>query len=147
MKKSDKPIIVEHTFNVSLETLWNAITQLKEMQKWYFENIPAFEPKVGFKTQFNIQNEGRNFLHLWEVTEAVPLKIIKYNWNYMGYSGDSFVAFELFKEGDLIHLKLTHTITKSFPDDVPEFKRESCVAGWTFFINERLKDYLEKSNM
>ncbi len=42
------------------------------MRKWYFENIPAFKPEVGFETQFNVQSEERNFLHKWKVTEVQP---------------------------------------------------------------------------
>ena len=52
------------------------------MRKWYFENIPSFKPEVGFKTQFNVQSQHRNFLHIWKVTEVVPKKMITYNWKY-----------------------------------------------------------------
>jgi hypothetical protein len=33
---------------------------------------------------------------------------------------------------------------QSFPGHIPEFKRESCLAGWQYFIRERLKKFLEK---
>ena len=33
---------------------------------------------------------------------------------------------------------------EDFPDDIPEFKRESDVEGWTFFISKSLKEFLEK---
>ena len=69
MRKEDEPIVVEQTFNASIETVWNAITDIDQMRQWYFENIPSFEPKVGFETQFNVQCQGRDFLHMWKVTE------------------------------------------------------------------------------
>ena len=40
-------------------------------------------------------------------------------------------------------LRLTDQTLESFPDDIPEFTRESGIEGWTFFINKSLKEYLE----
>ncbi len=74
MTKIDEPIIVERSFNVSIDTVWNSITKINQMRKWYFENIPSFNPEVGFETQFNVQSLHRNFLHIWKVTEVVPKK-------------------------------------------------------------------------
>jgi len=31
-----------------------------------------------------------------------------------------------------------------FPDDIPEFKRESGVEGWNYLIKKSLKAFLEK---
>jgi hypothetical protein len=53
-------------------------------------------------------------------------------------------VFELFKQDNLIKLRLTHQVQESFPGDIPEFSRESCVEGWTFFIKKSLKEFLEK---
>jgi uncharacterized protein YndB with AHSA1/START domain len=144
MRKNDEPVIVEQTFNTSIDTVWKSITEIDQMRQWYFENIPSFKPEVGFETQFNVQSQDRNFPHMWKVTEVVPLKMITYNWKYEGYSGDSFVTFELFKQNNLTKLRLTHQVQECFPEDIPEFSRESGVEGWTFFIKKSLKEYLEK---
>ncbi len=144
MKITDKPIVVEQTFDVSITELWNAITELKQMTQWFFENIESFEPKVGFETKFVIENEGRVFSHLWKITEVERLKKITYNWKYEEYTGDSFVTFELVNQGKNTKLKLVHTTTKDFPSNIPEFTRESCVGGWNYFIKQRLKEYLKK---
>jgi len=143
MKTTDEPIIVEQTFKASIETVWSAITEIDQMRQWFFDNIPSFKPEVGFETQFNVQSKSRNFLHMWKVTEVVPYKMIIYNWKYNGYPGDSFVVFELFEENKLTTLRLTTKIVENFPDDIPEFKRESCLGGWKFFIQKSLKEYLE----
>ena len=145
MRKNDKPIIVEQTFDASIDTVWNSITEIDQMRQWYFENIPSFKPEVGFETHFNVKSQGRNFLHLWKVTGVVPLKMITYNWKYEGYPGDSFVVFELFKQNNLTKLRLTHQVKESFPEDIPEFSRESGIEGWTFFIKKSLKEFLEKN--
>ena len=144
MRKNDEPIIVEQTFNTSVDIVWNSITEIDKMRQWYFENIPSFKPEVGFEIRFNVQSQDRNFLHIWKVTEVVPLKKIVYNWRYENYPGDSLVKFELFEDNNSTKLRLTHQVLENFPDDIPEFKRESGVEGWTFFIRKSLKKFLEK---
>ncbi len=143
MKKIDPPIIVKQNFHSPLEIVWKSITKLEKMHQWYFEKIPSFKPEVGFKTQFNIKSGERNFLHNWEVLEVIPHKLIKYNWKYENYPGDSNVTFELLAENNKTKLKLTVEVLEDFPQNIPEFKRESCIGGWEYFIKDRLKKYLE----
>lgn len=145
MKKTDDPIIVEQTLSATVDTVWKAITEVDLMRQWYFNNIPSFEPRVGFETQFNVENEGRGFPHLWKVTEVEPLKKLAYDWRFEGYPGDGLVVFELFDENGTTKLRLTNHVLEDFPEDVPEFKRESCIAGWEYFIQKRLKEYLEQA--
>jgi len=146
MKTLAKPIIVTQTFNVSAKTVWEALTDVTQMRKWYFENIPNFKPEVGFKTSFLVTSDTRNFLHQWEITEVVVLKKNSYRWNYKDYSGDSFVHFELFTNKKETLLRLTTEVIADFPDNIPEFEPESCRAGWNYFIKDRLKNYIETSN-
>ena len=144
MRSSDEPIIVEQIFNTSINKVWDAITELGQMQQWFFENIEAFEPEVGFETQFEVKVEDRVFLHLWKLTDVLPVKRITYNWKYEGYPGDSFVTFELIEQNNDTKLVLTHKVVESFPSDVPEFSRENCSGGWNYFIGKNLKEYLEQ---
>ena len=143
---TNEPIIVEQTFNTSINNVWNAITKVGQMKQWFFENIESFKPEVGFETQFNVQSQDRNFLHLWKLTEVVPMKKITYSWKYGGYPGNSFVTFELLEKNDQTKLRLTHKGTASFPEDIPEFSRESGVEGWNYLIRKSLKEFLGKSN-
>ena len=144
MKINDEPIIVEQTFNNSVEEVWTAITQLNQMKQWFFDNIEDFKPEIGFETQFDVHSGERLFRHLWKITEVVPMKKIKYNWKYEGFEGDSFVIFELFEENKQVRLKLSCEIIEDFTADIPEFKRESCIGGWNYFIKERLFAFLTK---
>ncbi|MDQ7816039.1 MAG: SRPBCC domain-containing protein [Melioribacteraceae bacterium] len=144
MKVSDELIIVEETFNSPIEFVWAALTEIEQMRLWYFDNIPSFKPEVGFKTQFDVRSETRNFTHKWKVTEIIPTKKIKYEWTYEGYTGRSTTLFELFSQENSTKLILTVEVLEDFPDDIPEFKRESCIGGWNYFINNRLKEYLNK---
>lgn len=142
MKKTDDPIIIKETFVSTSQQVWSAITDPSEMRQWFFENMPDFQPKIGFKTQFEVKNEGRTFTHTWQVTEVIPQKKIKYNWFYPEYPGDAFVTFLLQKKDNATELTLVMDIVEDFPKNIPEFTRESCIAGWNYFINQQLKNYL-----
>jgi len=141
----NEPIIVEQTFNFPIEKVWKAITNIDQMKCWFFNNIEDFKPEVGFKTQFNVTNENRNFLHLWQILEVDPLKKIVYNWKYDGYEGDSFVHFELFEIKNSTTLRVTSVVIEAFPTNIPEFEAESCRQGWNYFIKDRLKNFIENN--
>ena len=137
-----KDVIVKQNFEASTEVLWKAITEHHQMILWFFENIPEFEARVGFKTQFLIENEGRKFTHLWEIMEVRPNQKIVYNWKYDEYEGEGLVFFELVENEKGSSLLLTNKWIGEFPQDIPELSRESCLGGWEYFINGRLKEYL-----
>jgi uncharacterized protein YndB with AHSA1/START domain len=144
MSANDEPVVVEQTFQASIDAVWNAITEIGQMREWYFDAIPSFQPVVGFETQFNVRDQGRDFLHMWKLTDVVPPRMITYNWKYEGYSGDSFVVFELIEQNDGTKLRLRHQVTESFPEDIAAFSREITIEGWTYFIKNTLKAFLEK---
>jgi uncharacterized protein YndB with AHSA1/START domain len=75
----------------------------------------------------------------------VPQQKISYYWQFEGYPGLGLVTFELTGQSDTTTLKLTNAVLEDFPDDIPEFRRESCVGGWEYFIGQSLKEYLERS--
>ena len=138
-----EPIRVEQVLDASVDEVWAAITELEQMRQWFFENIPAFEPVVGFETQFNVVAETRSFMHLWRVTEVVPKKRIVQRWQFQGYPGESLVAFELSPiNAQQTELRVTADGVDTFPQDVPEFRRESGVQGWNYFIKDQLYRYL-----
>ncbi len=139
-----QPIIVKQSFDVSIELIWNAITQVEQMRQWFFNNIPSFEPRVGFVTKFSVQSQERNFEHIWKIVEIKPKSKITYHWSYEEYTGEALVSFEVYKLGNQTEVKLTNIGLETFPQDIPEFTRESCAAGWQYFIQKSLKDYIDK---
>ncbi|MEM7187178.1 MAG: SRPBCC domain-containing protein [Bacteroidota bacterium] len=141
MKRTDPPIVVSNTVQGTVETIWAAITQLKLMQHWYFENIDAFEPVVGSRSRFPVQSEDRTFTHLWEVTAVKPLERISYGWQYEEYPGTSVVHFEIDAKVQPATVRIITEVLEDFPEDIPEFRRESCQGGWEYFLG-RLKSYL-----
>jgi len=143
MKASQPPIIVSQDYNATPLEVWNAITRPQQMRKWYFKQIKDFKAQVGFETEFTIEHNDRVFTHLWEITEVIPQKIVTYSWEYVEYSGLAEVTFEILPSENGTTLTLTNTVTKDFPDNIPEFTKESCLEGWQYFIQQQLKDYFE----
>jgi uncharacterized protein YndB with AHSA1/START domain len=142
MKTSEPPVIAEQLFKASKEDVWEAITTLDRMKKWYFDNLPDFRAEVGFTTQFNVKAPSRDFLHIWKVTEVIPQKKITYNWTFKDCDGSGDTCFQLFEKDNKTLLRLTNVVIEDFDDTIPEFRRESCQAGWNYFIKESLYNYL-----
>lgn len=138
------PVIVEQIYKASITKVWNAITEEYQMKKWYFDTMVSFKPVVDFETEFNVLSNGKDYLHIWKIIEVIPEKKITYSWKFGGYPGQSLVSFEISKENNLTILKLTEVGIESFPQDNPDFKRDSRIDGWTYFIKKRLKEYLER---
>ena len=143
MKVSEPPIVVEQIYPTNRETIWKAITEHSQMVKWYFDNLPDFQPEVGFETHFLIENEGRQFTHLWKITEVIPFQKITYSWQFKEWEGSSTSCFELIENGDSTTLRVTCEVLEDFPEGVPEFERASCEGGWQYFLGERLSGYFE----
>src|SRR5580700_10693210 len=117
-----QPIVIERTLNASPAKVWKALTDVNEMKHWYFD-VSDFKPEPGFAFEFWGENEGRKFLHLCKVIDAIPEKKISYSWSYEGYEGNSVVIFELSPHGAGTKLKLTHIGLESFPQTNKDFDR------------------------
>ena len=141
-----EPLIVERTYNADIDTVWAAITDNRQMKKWYFD-LEAFVPEVGFEFQFTGGPEDRQYLHLCKVTEVVEGRKIAYSWRYDGYPGESVVSFELFEEGDKTRLKLTHEGLDTFPAANPDFAKNNFTEGWNQILGTSLRGYLEQETV
>ncbi len=145
MDQRAKPIVVEQYFDQPIDRVWNAITERDQMIQWFFDNIPEFRAETGFKTSFDVDSGNRIFRHNWRILEAEAKKRIVYHWSYEDLPGVGKVVFELIEKAGGTLLRLTNTGLDTFPDSLPEFSRESCVAGWEYFIQGNLKKYLDGS--
>ena len=138
-------VVLERIFNSPVERVWHAITDINQMRLWYFPQLENFQPEKGFETQFNVHHEGKDFLHIWKVKDVVPMKKISIEWKYKGYPGNSLVSFELFPRGNKTRLLLTHEGIESFmPAKYPELGKKNFMEGWTAFMDNELKQFLEK---
>jgi len=144
VKTTDPPVIVEQSFDAPIEKVWQAITDPAQLRNWFFGNIPDFKPEIGFATRFDVNSGERIFPHLWQVSAVVPQQQLSVNWKYDGFAGESCVHFELFKKNGRTTLRVTTEVVEDFDDAIPEFRRESCIGGWEYFIQSRLTEYLAK---
>lgn len=144
MKTSEPRIIVRTEIEGSLAVVWKALTDLDQMLQWYFDNIPTFEAREGFETSFVIENEGRTFTHNWKVLQVTAEKQLSKEWTFSEYPGVSVSHFKLAaKEGGKVDVLVEVEVLEDFPNDIPEFKRESCEGGWNYFLISRLKPFVE----
>jgi uncharacterized protein YndB with AHSA1/START domain len=136
-------VVVERTFNAPVDQVWKALTDVKEMRRWYFD-LKEFEPEVGFEFEFIVEHEGRKYHHLCKITDVIPQKKLAYTWRYKGHEGNSLVTFELFAAGQKTRLKLTHEGLETFPKTAA-FARKNFEAGWTEIIGSSLRQFVEKT--
>jgi uncharacterized protein YndB with AHSA1/START domain len=139
-KEAVEPLIVERTINAPVARVWQALTTLEQIHRWFFE-LKEFKPEVGFAFAFTVVHEGYTYSHHCQVTEVIPQKKLSYTWRYEGHEGNSLVTYELVAEGNHTHLKLTHTGLETFPK-APPFARSNFLGGWTF-ISGALKEFME----
>jgi len=137
------PLIKEFYYHVPHEKVWEALTDISQMKKWYFPQLQKFEPVVGFKFQFDDDNAG--YQKEWLVTKVIEGKTLAHSWAYKGYPGKSEVIFDLFPEETRTRLKVTQTGLDSFPVH-PHFKRDRFDSGWDNLLGQNLKHLLENSN-
>jgi len=145
MKTPRESVIVDELLHASLSEAWEAITDPVHMKRWYFDNMPDFKPETGFTTSFIMKSGGKIFTARWKVTEVVPGKKIVCEWSYKEYSGTGIVTFILSPEKEKTRITVINEGLETFPQDIPEFTKESCFAGWEFFIRNNLPKYLENN--
>jgi len=143
MLSVERTLEFTRSYKVSPQRLWCAITSHKEMVQWYFDNIPDFQAKVGFTTKFPVEAPSQIFVHNWEVTQVIQRELIAYTWTFDDTPGRGSTTWKVSPDNEGAQLVLIDQIHESYPDDVPEFKRESAEGGWTYFLDERLKSYME----
>jgi len=140
----EKAVVMERTFNAPLPRVWQPLTAVEEMRRWYFD-LKEFKPEVGFEFEFTVEHEGMNYHHLCKVTKVIPQKALAYTWRYQGHEGDSLVTLKLFADGKKTRLKLTHEGLETFPK-LPPFARKNFIEGWTQIIGSSLKAFVESDD-
>ena len=141
--KLHQPIVIEKLLNASIERVWQAITDKDQMKKWYFE-LEAFEAKTGFEFSFEGEgHSGEKYIHRCKIIEVIPFKKLQHTWNYENYEGESIVTFELSEEDDKVRIKLTHSGLDTFPQNNPDFAKDSFSGGWTDLITVFLPKFVE----
>lgn len=139
-------ISVEKLIHAPVQKVWSAITDKNEMKAWYFD-LASFKAEPGF--EFNFTGgppDGIQYLHQCRITEVEINKKLSYSWSYAGYTGISFVSFEIIPQGENTLVVLTHSGVETFPADNPDFAKQNFIAGWNDIIGRSLPGYLENAN-
>lgn len=126
-----KIIKQEYEINASIEKVWHALTDSKEIEKWSGARA-TMKPQEG--TEFKLWDGeiyGTNI-------KVVPLKTLAQNW----YSGDwdkpSILTFSLEKKDNKTIVKLTH-------EAVPENELNDIENGWKDYYMNPLKELVEEN--
>jgi uncharacterized protein YndB with AHSA1/START domain len=139
-------VTMERSYNAPKERVWQALTNVENLRKWFFD-VSGFEPKLGFKFEFSgdcgddINDE--HYVHYCEVTDLIEGEKLTYSWSYKDYEGMSYVTWQLFNQGEGTRVVLTHRGLDTFPK-LANFTRDSFTGGWTYFMDEALKEFVEK---
>lgn len=94
MRYSNNISTVE-VYNVPIEKVWQAITDVDQMREWYYEQLNSFKPETWFSTSFVVTIDDREFTHVWKVYSVTPLKSLSYNWTFKEYQGSLNTCFVL----------------------------------------------------
>lgn len=141
---NDRPLIKEFHYDAPVEAVWQALTTTDAMQVWYFPQLRAFEPVVGFAFQFN--DDGDEYQKVWTVIHVDEGKTLVHSWTYKGYPGISEVRFDIVPEAGTTRLRVTHTGIDRFPDD-SHFKRERFEWGWDTLLGQNLQQLLQRKDL
>lgn len=140
MEKGIVTVTVE--FEVSVQDLWNAITNPTGMKKWYF-NIPHFSIAPGDTFEFYDSESGK-YLHRCMVLETIPTELFRHTWEHPNESkGSSVVTWKLEARGhDRSRLHFTHEGLETFADAGEAFHPENYQMGWDAILKVNLRNYL-----
>lgn len=139
------PIIVEQALPCKPAEAWAALTEPEQMKKWFFEDMPDFKASVGFKTRFDVQAESQVFEHVWEVTHVDEGKSLTVSWKYPNYDGLGMVTYEVESAASGSLVRVICKGIETFPQEIPEFTPESCRGGWEYFLQGRLREYIDQT--
>ncbi len=130
----NQPIIIERKLSAPIEKVWKALTHKEQISKWLF-TVNDFECRVGFEFRFIGGKDDISYLHVCKITEVIPLKKLSFTWRYDGFSGNSFVTFELSAgENNQTLLRLIHEGLETLPVSNPTFLNGHYLPDWTSHI-------------
>jgi uncharacterized protein YndB with AHSA1/START domain len=139
----ENSIIVQKKINASVERVWQALTDKKELPLWYFD-IADFKAEVGKVYEFYEPGEEKKYLHQIEILEVIQNQKLKHTWTYPTFSEEkTFVNWELKSDDSGTLITLTHEGTEKLKDLGEGFSRESFTQGWNSIIGQSLNLYLQ----
>jgi uncharacterized protein YndB with AHSA1/START domain len=129
-----KTIVID----ASPQTVFRALTDAKEIAKWFANQGAVLEARVGGALEFKfLRPDGEKHSFHGKVLEIVQDKKLSYSWNSASdlNQGMGTITYALEPvDGGKTRLTLVHTgISESKKDVEAGFSYES---GWTFFLGQ-----------
>jgi len=131
---------IELVYNADVIKVWQTLTNAELMKIWYFPQIKHFDLKVG--NAFRFADDGSTYKKNWRITRLENDRLMAHSWGYQDYPGYSEVTFELFGQGNMTALRLTHTGLSSFPQNL-HFAYQRFELGWNMILDHNLRQCLE----
>jgi uncharacterized protein YndB with AHSA1/START domain len=108
-----RDLIVECTYEASIDLVWRAITDSSLLGEWLMEN--DFQPVAGTRCEFRMKPQpGFNGVIQCEVLEVRPPVRLVYTWDGGGAWGRTTLAWTLEAGDGLTKLTLEHTGFQGF---------------------------------
>ena len=139
---TEPPIVYEQSTTASVDTVWQAMTDINLLPNWFFKEISQFQPEPGFESRFTVHFAGVDYEHVMTVKEVMPQAKLTVGWRYEGIPGDTELVWEVIGNDAGSTIRFSHYGTETFPQDNEAFTREAGQAGWDYFSNS-LKQLVE----
>ncbi len=132
-------ITKEHIFKHSIDTVWNAITNAKEISTWFLE--ADFKAEKGYQYVFNSSGENCSPIK-GEVKQANPYTLI-YTWIVTETPIETTVKWALEKTEEGTKLILEHSGISNYHGETAVTMFNSFNGGWDNCISG-LSSYLKQ---
>jgi len=132
-------ITKEHLLDHSIDDIWKAITDAKEISTWFLQ--ADFKAEVGYRYTFNSTGENCSTIK-GEIKEASPYRL-SYTWIVEENPVETIVTWELQPQDTKTKLILTHSGISNYQSDTAIEMFNSFNGGWDNCISCLQKYLLE----
>lgn len=124
-----KTIVQDYHINASIEKVWQALTNAKEIEEW---GAGPAEMDENMSTKFSLWGGDIHGTNI----EVEKFKKLVQEWYFEDWHEPSIVTFKLTKQKEFTKLELLH-------ENVPDEEYEDIDEGWKEYYLGPLKKYLE----
>ena len=121
-------------YGIPIETLWEAITEGKQLEGWFMENNFVGGENNSFEFLDKPGEKWKGVFH-GEIISYQPTINIAYSWSHNKLKHTTYVWWKLDSQGDNTTLEIEHSGFKGFSDYLTSF-------NYSKFWNRKLKGLL-----